>query len=142
MTAQTALRVAEIVLTVHIGVIVFIVFGLIAIPIGGRLGLEFVRALWWRGMHLSLMGVVAVQKLLGRACFLTVWEGRLMQRANPIARVPAVHLWAERLIYLDLPLWVFTVAYAVLFAYVLALWFAVPPRRAPIAGSAISKART
>jgi len=141
MTAQTALRLAELVLAVHLGVILFIVFGLIAIPIGARLGLEFVRAFWWRSTHLFLMGVVALQKLLGRSCFLTNWEDRLMQRAAPIARVP-VHLWAERLIYIDLPLWVFTVAYAVLFAYVLVLWFAVPPRRVPIAGSAISKART
>jgi hypothetical protein len=41
---------------------------------------------------------------------------------------PLIASWIERMIYWSLPLWVFAIAYAVVFVYVIALWAIVRPR--------------
>jgi len=117
---------AIVVLALHVLVIAFNVFGLVAIPLGAWLGWSFVRVFWWRALHLGSMAVVAVQAVAGRACFLTVWQDALGGRTT---EAPLVMRIVNRLVYWPLPLWVFTAAYLVLFACVLALWKLVPPRR-------------
>lgn len=117
---------AMIVLGLHLAVIGFNILGLVAVPIGARLGWSFVRVFWWRALHLALLALVAGQALLGRACFLTLWQGELEGRA---AATPLIAGLVNRMIYWPAPLWVFAVGYAGVFAYALALWRWVPPRR-------------
>lgn len=116
----------QLVLALHLLVIGFNVAGLVAIPLGGRLGWRWVRVRWWRALHLASWVVVAVQAVLGRACFLTVWQDDLTGGG---AEDPMVMRWVNRLIYWDLPMWVFGALYVGLFVLVLALWKMVPPRR-------------
>jgi len=55
MTADLLAALALVVLAVHVAVIAFNVFGLIAIPLGGLLDWRFVRVFWWRSLHLALL---------------------------------------------------------------------------------------
>ncbi|MGH8190965.1 MAG: DUF2784 family protein [Rhodanobacteraceae bacterium] len=116
--------VAMSILALHFIVIAFNVAGCVLIPIGAWLGWRWVRGFWWRVAHLASLAVVALQALLGRTCFLTIWQGEL-QGASHVQ--PLIATWVDRLIYLPLPLWVFEVAYVVVFAYVIALWVWVRP---------------
>jgi hypothetical protein len=124
MAGRDAMAMAETVLGVHLLVIGFNVFGLVATPVGAWLGWRFVRIAWWRWLHLASMGLVAVQALVGRICMLTLWQAQLAGEAP----TPLIMGWVNRLIYWPLPLWAFTAAYAVLFAYAVALMALVPTR--------------
>ena len=113
-------------LAAHVAVVAFNIFGLVAIPVGAWRGWDFVRVRWWRALHLVSLAVVAVQALLGRACFLTLWQDDL---AGAATQEPLIMRIVNGLIYWPLPMWVFTAAYVAVLAYVLALWKLVPPRR-------------
>ena len=117
---------AELVLAVHLAVIAFNVFGLVAVPLGARAGWAFVRVRWWRILHLLSLAVVAVQAMLGRACFLTLWQGEL---EGARSETPLIMRWVNSVIFWPLPMWAFTVAYVLVLAYALALYRWVPPRR-------------
>ena len=122
---------ARAVLALHLAVIGFNVAGLAAIPLGARLGWRWVRIRWLRILHLASWVVVAVQAVLGRACFLTDWQGVL---SGGGAEDPLVMRYVNSLIYWPLPMWVFTAMYLALFAWVAALWWIVPPSRRPSSG--------
>lgn len=124
---------SALVLALHLVVIGFNLFGLVAIPLGARRGWAFVRIRWWRLLHLASLAVVALQALLGRACLLTIWQDDLSGTAQ---RPPLIMRVVNSLIYWPLPIWVFTAIYVAVFAYVVALWFLVPPRpsRRPSSG--------
>lgn len=118
---------ALLVLALHLAIIAFNVAGCIVVPVGAWRGWRWVHAFWWRLAHLLSFAVVAAQALAGRACFLTIWQGDLAGHAHAS---PLIATWIDRLVYWPLPLWVFAVAYVVLFIYVIALWVWVRPRRA------------
>ncbi|RAK58931.1 DUF2784 domain-containing protein [Phenylobacterium hankyongense] len=115
---------AQTVLAIHLAVIAFNVFGLAAIPLGAWRGWAWVRVRWWRALHLASMAVVALQAVLGRACFLTLWQDRL---AGARAEPPLIMRWVNGVIYWPLPIWAFAAAYLAVFAYVVVLWRRVPP---------------
>ena len=127
---KVALQLAQAVLGVHILLAGFIVFGIIAIPLGARLGWPFVYLFWWRLLHVVAMGVVALQKVMGNACFLSEWEFKLVDIAREVPhRTPLFQALGEHVLYWNLPLWFFAWLYGALFAFVVALWFRTPPRR-------------
>ena len=116
---------ALFILFFRFAIIAFNIAGCVLIPIGAWRAWRWVRGFWWRLAHLLSLAIVAVQALLGRACFLTVWQGDLSGVSNA---QPLIAGWINRLIYWPLPLWAFAVAYVVVFAYVVALWICVRPR--------------
>ena len=113
------------VLALHLAIIAFNVAGCVLIPIGALLRWRWVREFWFRLAHLLSLAAVALQALLGRMCFLTIWQGDVSGASHV---QPLIASWINRLIYWPLPLWVFAVAYVVVFAYVIALWIFVRPR--------------
>jgi hypothetical protein len=115
---------AGAVLAVHVGVIAFNVFGLIAVPLGAWCGWSFVRVRWWRALHIASLTVVALQAAFGQACFLTVWQRQLEGEAADRALIQS---WVEALIFWPLPIWMFALLYAAVLVYALALWFWVRP---------------
>jgi hypothetical protein len=121
------LALAQAVLALHLAVIAFNVFGLVAIPLGGWLGWGWVRVRWWRWLHLGSMAVVAVQAVAGQACFLTIMQARLTGAEG--AHEPLIMGVVNKLIFWPLPLWAFAVFYVLLLVYVLALLKLVPPDR-------------
>lgn len=123
---------AAVVFWIHVAVVLFNVFGLVAIPLGAWRGWAFVRVFWWRALHLGLLILVAVQVLLGRVCFLTIWQSDLLQQAGePASDLPMIQRWVTSIIFWPLPLWFFAVLYLAVCGYALLLWWLVPPRRAP-----------
>lgn len=125
MATPVAIDLADAVLALHLVVIGFNVFGLIAIPLGAWRGSRFVRVAWWRWLHVAALAAVAGQALAGRACFLTLWQDALLGRGS--AAPPLIMRWVDSVILWPLPLWVFAVLYALVWLYVLALLWAVPP---------------
>jgi len=116
----------QLVLAVHIVVIAFNVAGLVLVPVGAALRWRWVRLRWLRLTHLAAMAVVALQAVLGRACFLTDWQGALTSEG---AEEPLIMRWVNSVIFWPLPMWAFTALYVILFAYVVALWWFVRPER-------------
>lgn len=116
---------AALVLAAHLAIIAFNLFGLVAIPLGAARGWSWVYAKGWRMLHVASLGVVALQALLGQACILTLWQDALSGTGRG---EPLIMRWVNSLIFWPLPLWVFTLLYVVIFAYVLALLWLVPPR--------------
>jgi len=130
MSEQSAHGLAQLVLTIHALVALFVIFGLVAIPLGGQLGWSFVRSIWWRSAHLGVVIIVALQKVVGATCFLSVWEFDLLDRAGLATRqMPAEQSLLIRIMHWDMPLWFFTALYLLVLAYTLLLWRFVPPRR-------------
>lgn len=130
MTPRLLSELATSILVFHLGVIAFNVFGLVAVPVGAWLGWAWVRGFWWRLAHLAILAVVALQALLDRICFLTIWQSDLLREAGESAvSRPLIARWIDRMIYWPLPLWVFVVFYILVWLYALALWWLVPPQR-------------
>ena len=114
----------QLVLGVHLLVIAFNVLGLTAIPLGAALNWRWVRIRWWRLLHIASWAVVALQAVLGRACFLTLWQDSLTG-GGP--EPPLIMRFVNSLIYWPLPIWVFSAIYLALFVTVIALWWLVRP---------------
>jgi hypothetical protein len=118
---------AALILAIHLGIILFNVIGLAIIPIGAWRGWDFVHAPVWRLLHIASWTIVAVQAVLGRACFLTDWQS-VVEGGSGTAE-PLVMRWVDRAIYWPLPIWVFSAIYLLAFGYGLALLWIVPLRR-------------
>lgn len=103
---------ADAVLLLHFGVVLFVVLGLPAIVIGNKLGWSWANRFRWRLAHLLAIGVVALQAWLGQYCPLTILESSLRERADQAAYASSfVEHWVQRLLYYEAPLWVFAALY-------------------------------
>ncbi len=106
---MSAAAAALLVLAVHLAIIAFNVAGLVLIPLGGWRGWRFVRRRDLRLLHLLSLTVVALQAVLGRACFLTILQSRL--EGHGTRPPPLLAHWVDRLVYWPLPLAFFTALY-------------------------------
>ncbi|MCH2104281.1 MAG: DUF2784 domain-containing protein [Planctomycetes bacterium] len=120
------LLLADLVVTVHFGIVAFVLLGALAIPLGGWRGWEWVRGRSFRLIHFVVVLVVALQQDL---CFLTRWEidlrrmaGRGIEEASFVGRL--LHDWLFVEVDLDTLQRIY-IAFGVL---VLLGLFAVPPR--------------
>lgn len=119
---------ADAVLIVHFLFVLFVVGGLLAIWIGAALGWVWVRNLRFRVLHLAAIFFVAAESLVGMACPLTVWEDFL--RNTGLGGTSFMQRWVGRLIFYDLPEWIFTLAYVLFALAVLATFQLIRPRHA------------
>lgn len=120
---------ADIVLTVHVTVVLFVVAGLGAILAGGARGWAWVRNPWFRIAHLASIVVIAGQAWLGRICPLTTWEMWLRHRAGDATYTGSfIAHWFDRLLYYDAPMWLFATVYTIFALLVIGSWFVVRPR--------------
>jgi hypothetical protein len=130
MNAASALLLADALLLLHAGIVVFVVIGLPAVVLGNLRGWRWVNRPGWRAAHLVAIAVVAMQAWLGQVCPLTTWELALRAQAGaPGYEGSFVAHWVGRLLYWDLPPWVFVAAYTAFGAAVAAAWWRWPPRR-------------
>jgi polyferredoxin len=121
---------ADIVLSLHVAIVVFVVGGLVAVVVGNLRGWWFVNAWWFRLAHLVAIAVVVAQAWLGVVCPLTTLESWLRGQARQAAyEAGFIEYWLQRVLYYDAPAWVFTVAYALFGLAVAAAWWRFPPRR-------------
>ena len=121
---------ADAVLVLHAGVVLFVVGGLIIIYVGNVRGWRWVNALLFRLTHLAAIAMVVVQSWLGHACALTTVESWLRERAGqPGYSKSFLEYWLQRLMYFEAPIWVFALAYTAFGLLVLAAWRRYPPKR-------------
>jgi hypothetical protein len=121
---------ADAVLLVHFGVVLFVVGGLVAVVTGNLLGWRWVNAWRFRAAHLAAIAVIAAQAWLGRYCPLTTLESWLRVQAGASAYDKSfIEYWLQRLIYYEAPLWLFALIYTLFAALVVLAWWRFPPRR-------------
>lgn len=60
--------IADAILVLHFGVVLFVVGGLVVVVAGNWLGWRWVNGWWFRVVHLATVGIVAAQALLGQLC--------------------------------------------------------------------------
>lgn len=116
---------ADAILLLHFAIVLYITLGLPAIWLGAACGWQWVRRLWFRLTHLAAIVFVALEALSGVWCPLTVWEDALRGSTNELSFVAR---WVHRLMFYQLPEWVFTLAYVSFAAVVGLTWVLVPPR--------------
>ncbi len=117
---------ADVVLIAHFLFVLFVVGGLLAIWTGGALNWAWVRNFRFRVAHLAAIFFVMAESLVGMACPLTVWEDFLRKTGS--GGVSFMQRWVGRLIFYDLPEWIFTLAYVLFALAVLATFRLVRPR--------------
>jgi len=122
---------ADFIVLFHLCYVLFAVGGELLIVLGGLLRWVCIRNLTLRIVHLVAVVVVAAEALIGVLCPLTDWECRLRIRAGQIIEeeIPFMARLVRRLIFYDLPAWVFTLTYILFALTVAASFFLFPPRR-------------
>jgi Protein of Unknown function (DUF2784) len=124
MNPTMAALLADALLALHVGIVVFVVVLLPLVLTGGVRGWRWVRHRGLRLAHLGLMLFIAAQAWLGRLCPLTVWEQDLREIAGRGAyRESFVEHWLSRLLYWDLPWWTFVAAYTGFAGLVAGAWW-------------------
>ena len=120
---------ADAVALCHAAYIGFVVFGLVAIVIGLAMGKPWARNFWLRIVHLAMIGIVVLQAWLGIVCPLTTLEKTLRRLAGEeVHGADFIEHWVHRVIFFDLPPWVFVAAYTLFGLIVLATFAFYPPR--------------
>lgn len=130
MTPDAFRHLADAVLVLHVGVVLFIVGGLALVLVGGLNYWRWVRNLPFRVLHLAAIAYVAAQSWFGIVCPLTLLESWLRLRAQQGAYQSGfIEDWLRRGLYFDAPAWAFVLAYSAFAALVAASWWWVPPLR-------------
>ncbi len=121
---------ADMVLTLHFAVVVFIVGGLILIVVGNLWAWHWVNALWLRLAHLAAILTVVAEAWLGIPCPLTLLESWLRTKAHAATYSGSfIEHWLQRFLYYDAPSWVFTLVYSLFGLLVVASWIVFPLAR-------------
>ena len=121
---------ADLVLALHSGVVVFIVLGTVLIVAGNLRGWRWVNHFWLRFVHLAGMLSVAIGTWLDITCPLTDLERWLRFKANAETYSGSfIGHWLQQLLYYDFAPWVFVLTYTLFGLLILALWWIFPPRR-------------
>lgn len=121
---------ADLILLLHALIVAFVLFGQVLVIIGGAIGWQWVRNLWFRLAHLATIVFVLIQTWLGQLCPLTVWEQDLRRAAGQATHDQSfIGYWLGRVLFFDLPWWAFIVAYTAFALVVLWSWWWLPPRR-------------
>lgn len=130
LSPATAALLADALLALHTGIVVFVIGLLPLVLLGGALGWRWVRHAGLRIGHLGLMVFIAAQAWLGQLCPLTVWEQTLRRAAGQGSyRESFIEHWLSRLLYWDAPGWMFVVAYTAFTVIVALAWWWVRPTR-------------
>ena len=130
MDSQWLLIFADALLILHTILVAFVILGLVATFAGYFLNWRWVRNFWFRLSHLAVIAIVVLQSWLGVLCPLTSWEMALRAKAGEAGYEGSfIQHWLQSILYYSAPDWVFSLAYTVFGALVLASWFVVRPER-------------
>jgi hypothetical protein len=120
---------ADVLVTVHLTFVLFVLVGQILIVAGGLLHWSWVRNFWFRLVHLLSILVVAGQAVFGIECPLTTWERELrggylfdLEGASAIGR------FCNETLYFRPNPPVFMAIYVSFALLVVLTWIFTPPR--------------
>ena len=118
---------ADLIVAIHVLYVSVVVFGFLAILLGGPLGWKWVRNRWFRIIHLLMIGYVAFEAIVGLDCPLTIWEYQLRQLAGQehgegsfVARL------LHSLLFYQFEPWVFNTLYILTALLVLSTFWITP----------------
>jgi hypothetical protein len=121
---------ADLVLALHSGVVIFIVLGTVLIIAGNLRGWRWVNHFWLRFVHLAGMLSVAIGTWLDITCPLTDVERWLRIKANAETYSGSfIGHWLQQLLFYDFAPWVFVLTYTLFGLLILALWWIFPPNK-------------
>lgn len=104
---------ADMVLSLHVAIVAFVVGGLAFIIVGNLRSWRWANALWFRLAHLAAIAVVVVEAWFGVVCPLTSVEMWLRTKAGTSTYTGSfIAHWLERILYYEAPAWVFTAGYS------------------------------
>lgn len=119
---------ADLVLVAHALVVLFVVGGLLVLPFAYRQGWRWAASRTFRVTHLGAIVFIVVQTWLGQWCPLTLLESWLRRQSGAEGYARGfIETWVSSLLFYEAPFWVFTAAYTVFGALVLAAWRVFPP---------------
>jgi polyferredoxin len=119
---------ADAVLALHVGIVLFVVGGFILILAGNLRHWRWVNHLGFRVAHLAAIAVVVAEAWLGVVCPLTTWEMALRAKAGAATYGGSfIEYWLQRVLYYEAPSWVFTIGYTLFGLLVAATWWYFPP---------------
>ena len=120
---------ADLIVIFHAAYVAFVVFGLLAILAGIVFRWSWVRNIWFRVIHLTMIAIVVGEALAGVPCPLTIWEKQYRTQSGQ-ANYPGDFLgyWAHRLLFYRAEPWVFTLIYSLFGLAVVAAFLLAPPR--------------
>jgi hypothetical protein len=131
LSPALAALLADALLSLHMGMVLFVVGLLPLVLLGGACDWRWVRHTGMRLTHLGLMVFIAAQAWLGRLCPLTVWEQDLRRLAGQARHSDSfIEYWLSRLLYWEAPWWVFVASYTGFALLVALAWWKVPPGKA------------
>ena len=121
--------IADLIVAIHFGYVMLVVFGLFVILLGSALRWRFIRNFWFRVIHLAMILTVVFEALFGIPCPLTDWEYELRIAAGQqdATNVSFVARLIHKLIFFDFPPIVFTIGYCLFGLAVLVSWRLIPP---------------
>jgi hypothetical protein len=126
---MSAVLKADILVTIHLAFVAFVVVAQLLIVVGWLCGWAWVRNFWFRTIHLLSIGVVAAEGLAGIECPLTGWERQLrggdvrnLTGASPVGR------FANRILFYDADHVWFQRGHITFGALVLLTFIVAPPR--------------
>jgi hypothetical protein len=119
---------ADAVLVLHLGIVAFVVGGLLLVVAGNVFAWPWVNRIWFRLLHLAAIGFVVAESWLGVTCPLTTLESSLRTQAGGAPyEASFIEHWVGRILFYDAPPWVFTTAYTAFGLLVAAAWWYFPP---------------
>jgi len=119
---------ADTVLVVHFGVVLFVIGGLLALYVGNLLAWAWVNAWPFRLIHAAAIAVVVAESWLGITCPLTSLESWLRSQAGSRGYSGSfIEYWIQQLLFYEAPSWVFATGYTVYGLLVAAAWWRFPP---------------
>ena len=122
--------IADIILVIHFAFIAFLIVGQALMMIGYSRNWRWATSRALRGVHIACTLYVVFQTWAGQWCPLTLLENRFRQSAGQRAYGSSfIQDWMGRLIYYDLPPWVFTVTYTAFGALVIIYWLLLERKR-------------
>jgi len=121
--------IANIVLVVHFGIVLFVIGGLGWIVLSHRFGWRRANGIAFRVAHLACILVVVAESWLGITCPLTTLESYLRRMAGSSPyKTGFVEHWIRQLLFFNAPSWVFILAYTVFGLIVVCAWWLFPPQ--------------
>lgn len=120
---------ADLTLVAHVALVMFVLFGQLAILLGWARGWTRTRGALFRLTHLASIVVVMIETWFDVTCPLTALENHWRQLAGQAGyQTSFIGTWLDRLLFYNAPDWLFTTLYTLFALTVLATFILYPPR--------------
>lgn len=122
--------IADVILIIHFLYVIFAVGGEIFIIFGSFKKWNIVRKLSFRITHLISVVIVAIEASLGILCPLTLWENqfRILSGQKIEEDITFIGRIFRKIMFYDLPLWIFTFVYILFSLAVVITFIKIPPK--------------